>query len=56
MFGSEQNTIILSLYAILPAIIIFFYIYKRDYFPEPPRIVFITLLLGAGISFPLMIL
>ena len=56
MFGSEQNTIILSLYAILPAIIIFFYVYKRDYFPEPPRIVFITLLLGAGISFPLMIL
>ena len=56
MFGSENNTIILSLYAILPAIIIFFYVYKRDYFPEPPRIVFITLLLGAGISFPLMIL
>ena len=56
MFGSEHNTIILSLYAILPAIIIFFYVYKRDYFPEPPRIVFITLLLGAGISFPLMIL
>ena len=56
MFGSENNTIILSLYAILPAVIIFFYVYKRDYFPEPPRIVFITLLLGAGISFPLMIL
>ena len=56
MFGSEQSTITLSLYAILPAIIILFYVYKRDYFPEPPRIVFITLLLGAGISFPLMLL
>ena len=56
MFGSEQSTITLSLYAVLPAIIILFYVYKRDYFPEPPRIVFITLLLGAGISFPLMLL
>ena len=55
MFGSEQNTIILSLYAIVPAVIILFYVYKKDIFPEPPRIVFITLLLGAGISFPLLI-
>jgi len=56
LFGSEQSVITLSLYAVLPAIIILFYVYKRDYFPEPPRIVFITLLLGAGISFPLMLL
>ena len=56
MFGSELNTITLSLYAILPAVIILFYVYKRDYFPEPPRLVFITLLLGASTSFPTMLL
>lgn len=56
MFGSEQNIINLSIYSVLPAIVILFYVYKRDYFPEPPRIVFITLLLGAGISFPIGIL
>jgi len=56
LFGSEQNIINLSIYSVLPAIVILFYVYKRDYFPEPPRIVFITLLLGAGISFPIGIL
>ena len=56
MFGSELSTITLSLYAILPAVIILFYVYKKDYFPEPPRLVFITLLLGAGTSFPIMLL
>lgn len=56
MFGSEQNVITLSIYSVLPAIVILFYVYKRDHFPEPPRIVFITLLLGAGVSFPLQVL
>ena len=56
MFGSYQTFLNLSFYAILPAALILLYVYKRDKLPEPPRIVFITLLLGAGISFPLSIL
>ena len=56
MFGSEQTLINLSIYSILPAIVILFYVYKRDLFPEPPRIVFITILLGVGISFPIALL
>ncbi len=56
MFGSQQNIINISFYAILPAAIILYYVYKRDKFPEPPRVVFITLLLGFGISFPLSFL
>ncbi len=55
MFNSEQNIITLSLYAIVPTFIILFYVYKRDYFSESPRIVFITLLLGVGIHFPLLL-
>ena len=53
MFGSSQNLLNLSFFAILPASLILLYVYKRDRLPEPPRVVFITLLLGAGISFPL---
>ena len=56
MFGSSQILLNLSFFAILPAALILWYVYKRDQFPEPPRVVFITLLLGAGISFPLGIL
>ena len=56
MFGSQQNIIYISFYALLPGILILYYIYKRDKFPEPPRIVFITLLLSFGIAFPLMLL
>ena len=56
MFGTGQVFLNLSFYAILPVIIIFYYVYKRDKFPEPPRIVFITFLLGIGITFPLGIL
>ena len=56
MLGSQQNIIYISFYALLPGILILYYIYKRDKFPEPPRIVFITLLLGFGITFPLMLL
>ena len=56
MFGSGQVLLNLSFYAILPVALIFYYVYKRDKFPEPPRIVFITLLLGFGITFPLSLL
>ena len=56
MFGSGQNLLNLSFFAILPAALILWYVYKRDKLPEPPRVVFITLLLGIGITFPLGIL
>ena len=56
MFGSGQNLLNLSFFAILPVVLILWYVYKRDKLPEPPRVVFITLLLGIGITFPLEIL
>ena len=56
MFGSGQVFLNLSFYAILPVLIIFYYVYKRDKFPEPPRVVLITFLLGIGTTFPLGIL
>ena len=56
MFGSGQMYLNLTFYAILPVALIFYYVYKRDKFPEPPRVVFITFLLGIGITFPLGIL
>ncbi len=56
MFGSGQIFLNLSFYAILPVALIFYYVYKRDKFPEPPRVVLITFLLGIGTTFPLGIL
>ena len=56
MFGSSQNLLNLSFFAVLPVALILWYVYKRDKLPEPPRIVFITLLLGIGVTFPLGIL
>tara|TARA_B100000767_G_C19721745_1_gene517578 strand:+ start:671 stop:1486 length:816 start_codon:yes stop_codon:yes gene_type:complete len=56
MFGSGQNLLNLSFFAILPVALILWYVYKRDKLPEPPRVVFITLLLGIGVTFPLGIL
>jgi len=56
MFGSGQIFLSLSFYAILPVLIIFYYVYKRNKFPEPPRIVLVTFLLGIGTTFPLGIL
>ena len=56
MFGSEQVYLNLTFYSILPAALIFWYVYKRDKLPEPPRVVLITFLLGIGITFPLGIL
>ncbi len=56
MFGSQQAIINFSLFSILPVIVILFYVYKRDKFPEPPRTVFITLILGFGITLPIGLL
>ena len=56
MFGSQQAIINLSFFSILPVILILFFVYKRDKFPEPPRVVFITLLLGFGITLPISLL
>ena len=56
MFGSQQAIINFSFFSILPAALILFFVYKRDKFPEPPRVVFITLLLGFGITLPIGLL
>jgi RsiW-degrading membrane proteinase PrsW (M82 family) len=56
VFGSQQAIINLSFFSILPAILILFFVYKRDQFPEPPRVVFITLILGFGITLPISLL
>ena len=56
MFGSQQAIINASLFALLPVFVILYYVYKRDRFPEPPRTVFITLLLGFGITLPIGLL
>lgn len=56
MFGSGQILLNLSIYSILPVLVIFYYVYKRHKFPEPPRIVLITFLLGISTTFPLGIL
>jgi len=56
VFGSQQAIINASLFALLPVFVILYYVYKRDRFPEPPRTVFITLLLGFGITLPIGLL
>ena len=56
MFGSEQSVITLSLYAVLPAIIILFYVYKQDKFPEPRPIVIKTFLFGCAITLAIKLL
>ena len=35
--------------AVLPALVILFYVYKQDYFPEPKNIVFKTFIFGCSI-------
>ena len=49
MFGSEQVYLNLTFSSILPAALIFWYVYKRDKLPEPPRVVLITFLLGVNL-------
>ena len=56
MFGSQSGIVQFSIYSILPIIIILFYIYKRDRFPEPPRMVLMTFLLGVSTIFPISLL
>ena len=55
MLFSQQPIVTFSILAIVPALLILFYVYKRDRFPEPPRVVFITLLLGFGIVLPIQL-
>ena len=35
--------------AVLPALVILFYVYKQDHFPEPKNIVFKTFIFGCSI-------
>tara|TARA_B110000483_G_C18190180_1_gene540593 strand:- start:14 stop:844 length:831 start_codon:yes stop_codon:yes gene_type:complete len=56
MFGSESSVVYYSVTSLIPVIIILFYVYKKDRFPEPPRIVFITFALGVATIFPILII
>ena len=56
MFGSESAIIYFSIASIIPVIIILLYVYKKDRFPEPPRIVFITFALGVATIFPILMI
>jgi len=53
---SIANFIYASFFAIVPCLLIMYYIYKRNKFPENPRIVAITFILGFSIILPLNIL
>jgi len=55
MFGSQTNEVIYSSFAFIPIILILYYIYKKDRFPEPPRIVMITFFLGVATILPIQI-
>ena len=56
MFGSQTSLALHSLASIIPVIIILFYVYKRDLFPEPPRIVISTFFLGVASILPIQLL
>ena len=56
MFGSQSELVYYSLYSLIPIVLILYYVYSRDRFPEPPRIVFLTFILGAGTVLPISIL
>ena len=56
MFGSQTNIVIFSIYALIPVALIMLYVYRRDRFPEPVRIVSITFLLGVATIFPISLL
>ena len=56
MFGSQTSFALYSLASIIPVLLILFYVYKRDYFPEPPRVVLTTFALGVASIFPIQIL
>ena len=47
------NFIYASAAAVVPGLLILYYIVKRDKFPEPPRVVITTLFLGFGIILPI---
>ena len=55
MFGSFSPQILFSSLAFIPIIIILIYVYKRDRFPEPPRVVAITFFLGVATILPIQI-
>lgn len=56
MSHTITNFLYASLFAIIPAILIMYYVYKRDKFPQDPRVVTITFVLGFSIILPLNIL
>ena len=56
MFGSQTSFALYSLASLIPALLILFYVYKRDRFPEPPRVVLSTFALGVASIFPVQLL
>lgn len=56
MLGSQISLTIHSIASLIPVLLILYYVYKRDYFPEPPRIVISTFLLGVASILPIQIL
>ena len=56
MFGSQTEIVNFSFYSLIPIAIIMYYVYRRDRFPEPPRVVLTTFLLGVATVFPISIL
>ena len=56
MFGSQTDLVIYSFYSIIPIVVIMYYVYRRDRFPEPVRVVGVTFLLGVATVFPISLL
>ena len=56
MLGSQISLTVHSIASLIPVLLILYYVYKRDYFPEPPRIVISTFLLGVASILPIQIL
>jgi RsiW-degrading membrane proteinase PrsW (M82 family) len=50
------DILIYSLYSIIPVVVIMYYVYSRDKFPEPLKVVSIIFLLGIATVFPIWLL
>jgi len=56
LYYKISDYLIASLYAVVPVLIIIFYLFKKNKFDQPVRLVVITFVLGFGIAFPLQVL
>lgn len=53
MTNFYTHYVYLAFLALLPGLLIVYFVYRRDIFPEPPKYVFITLVLGFSTQLPL---